>query len=537
MRILLPAAAASLAGLALALLVSAAGAAQAEQVQPGRAAAAGQAAAATVRPHHGHARRASAQARAAALRRDARTVVTFAWGGSLTSQMAAVPILHQYHMPSTYFVASGLVCRQSQAQCRSSSLYLSKDDLATLAADGDEIGGLTVLHEPISALPAAEAKREICDDRSNLLGWGYQATDFAYPYATVTKQMEQLTQQCGYNTGLGTGQLKGAGLCGACALAETMPPQDPFDLRTPIEVNSVNTTWTAGTYESIVRDVQAHGGGWVIFTIHAVCAQNCPLGVTPGILRTVASWLHGQAAHGTVVRTIRQVIGGPVRPAVAGPRPRPIPSPGVVNAKLGAKGSGGVPACFQQAVYGGTVATFRYDQGGPHGEAAETMRMTRLGTGNAKLMPVLDLGQCAPQVRPGRAYTAGVWYKSDRPVQLELYYRNEVGAWSYWTTSTSFPAAASWKQASWTTPLTPAGATALTFGLTAKSAATITTTQYSLGPAPSHRMIVLVTGVAVLILAGGLIARGQRRYNRFARAEQAAEEQEAAAAADGQPEA
>jgi peptidoglycan/xylan/chitin deacetylase (PgdA/CDA1 family) len=519
------------------VLTSAAGAAQAEQVQPGAAAAAGQTAAATVRPHHGHARRASALARAAARRPGARTVVTFAWGGSLASQMAAVPILHRYHMLSTYFVASGLVCMQSQAQCRSSSLYLSKANLASLAAQGDEIGGLSVLHEPISTLPAAEAKREICDDRSNLLRWGYQPTDFAYPYATVTARMEQLTRQCGYNSGLGAGQLKGAGLCQACALAETRPPQDPFNLRTPIEVNSAGTTWTAGTYEAIVRDVQAHGGGWIIFLIHGVCAQNCALGVTPGILQTVVSWLHGQAQHGTVVRTIRQVVGGPVRPAVPGPAPQPIPAPGIVNSKLAAKSSRGVPACFQQAVYGGTVATFRYDQGGgPHGEAAETMRITRLAAGNAKLMPTLDLGLCAPRVRAGHAYATSVWYKSDHPVQLELYYRNSVGAWGYWTTSTTFPATASWKQASWTTPLTPAGATALSFGLTAKSAATITTAQYSLGPAPSHRMIVLAAGVVLLILAGGLIFRGQRRYNRFARAEQAAEEREAAQAA-GQPEA
>jgi peptidoglycan/xylan/chitin deacetylase (PgdA/CDA1 family) len=536
MKRLLPVAGASLAALALAWLTSAAGPAQAEQYQAGRMTAAGQAATPSVRPHHGHPRHARTRpARASAAH--GRTVVTFAWGGSLASQMAALPILGRYHMPATYFVASGLVCMQSQAQCRTSSLFLSKDDLKTLAAGGNEIGGLTVLHEPISALPTAETKREICDDRSNLLRWGYQATDFAYPYATVTGRMKQLTRQCGYNSGLGTGQLKGAGLCPSCAIAETMPPADPFDLRTPIEVNSVNTTWTPGTYESIVRDVQAHGGGWVIFTIHAVCAQNCPLGVTPAILREVVSWLHGQAAHGTVVRTVRQVVGGPVRPAVAGPQPRPVPSPGIVNSKLAAA-AGGLPACFQRAVYGGTVATFSYDPGGgPHADAAVTMRMTRLGTGNAKLMPVLDLGQCAPEVHAGRGYSAGVWYKSDHPVQLEFYYRNTVGAWAYWTTSTTFPAASSWRQASWTTPLTPAGATAVSFGLTAKSAATISTAQYSLSPAPSHRMIMLFAGLAVVVVAGGLIARGQRRYNRLARAEAAAEEQEAAARAAAPPDA
>ena len=140
-------------------------------------------------------------------------------------------------------------------------------------------------------------------------------------------------------------------------------------------------------------------------------------------------------------------------------------------------------------------------------------------------MPALDLGQCAPEVLAGHAYTAGVWYESDRPVQLELYYRNSVGAWAYWTTSATFPATASWKQAAWTTPQTPAGATAVSFGLTAMSTATITTTQYSLAPAASHKMIVLLGGLAAVIVAGGLIARGQYRYVKYSRAEQADEQQ------------
>jgi peptidoglycan/xylan/chitin deacetylase (PgdA/CDA1 family) len=442
-----------------------------------------------------------------------------------------VPILRRYGMHATYFVPSGLVCVQSKAQCRKTSPYLTIGDVRALAAGGDEIGGLSVLHQHLAALPAAETAREICDDRSNLLRWGFRPTDFAYPYATVTPQMERLTRQCGYNSGLGTGQLRGAGLCLTCARAETIPPRDQFDIRTPIEVNSVHTTWSAGTYESIVLQAQAHGGGWVIFTIHAVCSRNCPLGVTPSILSQVAGWLHGQAARGTVVRTLRQVIGGTVRPSVAGPRTRPIPPPGIANAKLAAKTGSGVPVCFQQAVYGGTAATFRYEQtGGPHAEAAESVHITRLGSGSAKLMPATDLGQCAPEVLAGHAYTAGVWYKANRPVQLELYYRNTVGAWSYWATSVTFPAAASWRQATWTTPPTPAGATAVSFGLTARSAATITTTRYSLGPARSHKMIVLLGGLAAVIVAGGLITRGQYRYAKYSRAEQAEEARSAGSA-------
>jgi hypothetical protein len=207
-----------------------------------------------------------------------------------------------------------------------------------------------------------------------------------------------------------------------------------------------------GTFESIVTDAQRHGGGWIIFTIHDICPTNCNLGTTSAILSAVLTWLHDQRSHNVAVEAMRQVIGGPVRPAVAGPAPPARPAPGVANADL-AKANGGIPACFQLAAYGRSVASFSYRPGGgPHGSAAETIRVTRAGAGNAKLVQAMDLGLCSPPVSPGRAYTAGVWYESSRPAQIDVYRRTSLGGWSYWTTSSFFPASTSWRQASWTTP-------------------------------------------------------------------------------------
>src|SRR5215470_3697654 len=299
-----------------------------------------------------------------------RVVVTFAWGGGLADQMPALQMFRGYGMHATYFVPSGLMCTLSQAACRKSSPYLTIADVREIAADGNEIGGLRV-------------------------------TDFAYPYALVSPAIEALARACGYNAGLGAGTLNGAGLCQGCALAEAIPPKDPYNVRTPIEVNSVNTMWTPGTFESIVTDAQRHGGGWIVFTVHDICATNCNLGTTPAILGAVLSWLHD---HNVAVETMRQVIGGPVRPAVAGPAPPARPAPGVANADL-ARASGGIPACFQPAAYGGSVASFTYRPGGgPHGSAAETVRVTTAGAGNAKLVQGMDLGLCAPSASAGRAY-------------------------------------------------------------------------------------------------------------------------------------
>jgi peptidoglycan/xylan/chitin deacetylase (PgdA/CDA1 family) len=248
-----------------------------------------------------------------------KTVVTFAWGGALANQMPSLPMFRRYGMHATYFVASGLVCTLGQAECRKSSPYLTLADLHEIAADGNEIGGLGITHRPLTTMPAAGAKREICDDRSTLFRWGFRPTDFAYPFALINPTIEALTRACGYNAGLGTGTLRGAGRCADCGWAETIPPANPYNVRTPVEVNSVGTTWTPRTYESIVTNAQKHGGGWIIFTLHDICKTNCNLGTSPAILTAVLKWLHGQEARNTVVETMKQVIGGPVRPAVAGP--------------------------------------------------------------------------------------------------------------------------------------------------------------------------------------------------------------------------
>ena len=249
-----------------------------------------------------------------------KTVVTFAWGGGLAAQMPSLPMFRRYGMHATYFVASGLVCTLGQAECQKSSPYLTLGDIRKIAAYGNEIGGLSVTHQKLTTMPVAKAKREICDDRSALFRWGFRPTDFAYPFALINPTIEALTRACGYNAGLGTGTLRGAGRCADCPWAETIPPANPYNVRTPVEVNSVGTTWVPRTYESIVTNAQKHGGGWIVFTLHVICKTNCNLGTSPAILGAVLTWLHGQEAHNIVVETMNQVIGGPVRPPVAGPQ-------------------------------------------------------------------------------------------------------------------------------------------------------------------------------------------------------------------------
>lgn len=452
-----------------------------------------------------------------------RTVVTFAWGGGSATQVQALPTFRRYGMHATFFIPSGLVCTQSPADCARTSPYLTQPELKKIAADGNEIGGLTVMHQQLNTVPPAEARREVCDDRSNLMRWKFQPTDFAYPFAIENPAIERIVQQCGYNAGLGAGDVRGAGQCLHCVVAETIPPANPWDIRAPIEVNSGKTRWSVRTYQSMVRDVQAHGGGWLVFLIHDVCARTCAFGTTTTELGRVLGWLRSQRRHGLSVATMRQVIGGPVQPAVAGPAPPSPPAAGVRNATLAARAGGGYPACFQGARYGRNTATFRYQPGGgPHGMAAETLQVTNWSSGDAKLLPAMDLGRCAPAVTADRRYQVSAQYRATLPTQFDIYYRTTVGDWRYWTTSVVFPASPSWTKATWTTPAVPAGVTAISFGLAARSDGTISTTGYRLAPVTSHRTWILLGIGAAVLIGAGMITRGHLRYKKYVSAQAAA---------------
>ena len=65
----------------------------------------------------------------------------------------------------------------------------------------------------------------------------------------------------------------------------------------------------------------------------------------------------------------------------------------------------------------------------------------------------------------GHTYTVTAWYKSATTPAIFAYYRSSAGVWTYWATSTPFPAAANWTQAKFTTPAVPAGATNVSVGM------------------------------------------------------------------------
>src|SRR5690606_38149125 len=104
------------------------------------------------------------------------------------------------------------------------------------------------------------------------------------------------------------------------------------------------------------------------------------------------------ATHNTVVRPVGDVVGGPVQPAViapAVPPPAPSGSNAVVNPGL-EDVSDGVPSCWYRAPWGDNSPTWELTSAAHTGSVASLITMSGYVSGDAKILPVFDLGACAP---------------------------------------------------------------------------------------------------------------------------------------------
>ena len=155
-------------------------------------------------------------------------MVTLTFDDGDADQMAAARVLRRYRLPATFYIITGAVGTPG---------YVTRSDLSQLAADGNEIGGHTVSHLRLTALSTAEARRQVCESRSILARWGYQAISFAYPGGAESPETEAIVRGCGYTSARGVVGLRAPG-CPDCAVTESVPPRDPMALRTAGEVDS-----------------------------------------------------------------------------------------------------------------------------------------------------------------------------------------------------------------------------------------------------------------------------------------------------------
>jgi Polysaccharide deacetylase len=236
------------------------------------------------------------------------TIVTIEWHDGNADQIALPPILDAHGMHATFLVNTGPILAGDPAK-------LSIADLHTLYSDSNEIAGHTLDHVNVQPLSTADARNEVCTDRNNLLGMGFQPTSLAYPFASFDAQSEDVAHYCGYNAASAT-----AGLTlKKPPFANTVPPADPYAVRT---VNAIKKSTKLATMERYVlaaeSAAQTGATSWTIFVFHHLCGPHDHCGayvISPTKFEDFLVFLQAQASNGVVVETMQQVIGGTVRGA------------------------------------------------------------------------------------------------------------------------------------------------------------------------------------------------------------------------------
>jgi hypothetical protein len=242
------------------------------------------------------------------------TVVSFTFDGTFKGQEEAAEILSENGLAGTFYVNSGYLDFPA---------YLSVDQLRSIARNRNEIGGASLYGNDLSKLPVEEATAQVCSDRATLAQLGFQVTSFSYPYGAGTTQVKSVAQACGYNSAREfAGLYESAEDCSSCPAGETMPPVDDFRIRTPSPGTSLETL------QRHVLQAEDNGGGWVplVFTNVCVCPEEGEDAISPTEFATFVEWMTERPPT-TMVKTVDQVMGGPLKPVVGDPIDRLVPDP------------------------------------------------------------------------------------------------------------------------------------------------------------------------------------------------------------------
>jgi len=244
----------------------------------------------------------------------AQTVVSFTFDDGWDSQTTAASKLTAHGMSGTFYVNSPIIDQPGS---------LTWAQLTMFNAAGNEIGGHTLTHPDLTTLTATQARREICDDRTNILSHGFVVSDFSYPGGAYdsttgggTLDVSSIVRDCGYASGRGAFGLHNiTATSDTRPYATTIPPPNRYKIKTSCCINHASfggSTPTAAALENYVQHAESAGGGWVIFFFHRLCdncgGDNPAPAMSPSEFEAFLDWIQPRATSGTVVKTVAQVI-------------------------------------------------------------------------------------------------------------------------------------------------------------------------------------------------------------------------------------
>lgn len=228
----------------------------------------------------------------------ATTVVSITFGGGRANQLVTLPLLNQYGFKGTYYIITGAMGQPGG--------YMTAAQMLSVAAAGHEIGSLSVNFPDLTTVSHSTMVYEACGSRQALLDMGVSpVVSFDYPYGQSNETVESVVQSCGYTSGR---RSYGLGCpYSSCLVAESIPPANPYFIRTAPVVRS---TTTLAEIQQYVINAENSGGGWVTLAFRDVCDSCDEWSITEANFAGLLSWLAARSSLGTVVQPVGQVISG-----------------------------------------------------------------------------------------------------------------------------------------------------------------------------------------------------------------------------------
>jgi peptidoglycan/xylan/chitin deacetylase (PgdA/CDA1 family) len=235
-----------------------------------------------------------------------RTVVSLTFDGATRAHYLARTALLDHDMRATFFVNSALVDRADGST-------MTWPQIRSVAGDGNDVGGQTLTHVNLTALPPDRLRREVCADRARITEQVGPPVSFAYPYGAYNADVERTIRSCGYESARTTGGVSPAGP----VYGGVLPPVNPY--ATPALTAVGEGPIQLGELITAVRATAGHGGGWVQIAFNRLCRNSdrdyasCMRSHRPvdvGAFGDFLDWLGAAAPPNTVVRTVREAVAG-----------------------------------------------------------------------------------------------------------------------------------------------------------------------------------------------------------------------------------
>ena len=215
-------------------------------------------------------------------------VVSLTFDDGDADNFAMGALLQQYGLRATFYIPSGLVGQPG---------FMTWDQLKSLQAAGNEIGGHSLDHTKLQGLGTDALRHEICDDRQNLIEHGFTPVSLAYPFGNYDPNVKAMAKECGY-----------AGARTVHDGPQPLPVSDPYAVRAfPYIVSDTDL----GKMQRYISGTRKEGGGWVVLVFHHVCDSCDYFAIRPALMKEFIPWLADQQSMGHLrVATFGEVLLG-----------------------------------------------------------------------------------------------------------------------------------------------------------------------------------------------------------------------------------